>query len=484
MTGVLAGLALGFYLLLLLAMFAYGANSFLLVALHVRHRRAAREGRREFPVPSPAPFVTVQLPVYNEENVVERLLQAAGRLQWPRDRLEIQLLDDSTDGTSRIAADQIARLRAQGIDAVHIQRRERVGFKAGALQAGLVRSRGEFLAIFDADFVPPADFLLQSIGRFRDAQVAAVQGRWTHLNRDYSLLTRAQALGIDGHFGVEQAARCWAGWFLNFNGSGGVWRRAAIVDAGGWSDATLTEDLELSYRAQLRGWRIVYDPDLECPSELPMDLDAFKSQQRRWATGSMQTARRMLGPIWRSDASVAAKLQATLHLTHYAVHPLIALSALLSVPCVLLPGLATSPQSLWALILPFALAMSGPTLLHVYAQRVQGRRIRFRDLGALTLIGIGIAVSNGIAVLAAFRSAPGEFVRTPKLGVKARSDTPVRRYRASRDGLWRVEAGLAVYCLASGVALVVVGIYVLAPFMWLDAAGFAAVAAIGRVPRA
>ncbi len=472
---VLATAAVAVYVALLLGMLAYGANSFLMVGLHLRHRAGAPGTPPPLEV---LPAVTVQLPVYNEENVVERLLEAAGALDWPADRLQIQLLDDSTDGTSQVAAAVIERMQARGIDVSHVRRDDREGYKAGALAAGLDTAKGELIAIFDADFVPAPGFLRQATGYFRDREVACVQGRWTHLNREHSALTRAQALAIDGHFGVEQAARGWTGWLLNFNGSGGVWRRTAIDDAGGWSGDTLTEDLDLSYRAQLAGWRIVYDADLPCPSELPVHLAAFKAQQRRWATGSMQTARKLLPTIWGAELSLGTKLQATLHLTHYAIHPLIALTALLSVPCVLLPGAAVAPANLWSLLLPFALAMSGPTLLHIYAQRVlEHRRLRWRDLGMLTLIGIGIALSNGRAVLAAFQSSKGEFVRTPKVGATASG--PRRRYRAAQDGLRPFEAGLAVYCAGAAAGLILAGVWVIAPFMLLDAFAFGAVAVIG-----
>lgn len=471
---VLAVLAVLLYALLLLAMFAYGANGVLLVWLHYRHRR-----RREDPTPEPATsvHVTVQLPIYNEANVVARLLDAVARLDWPRDRLEIQLLDDSTDETTAIAAAHVARLRASGLDIHHVRRASRVGYKAGALAHGMRLAKGELLAIFDADFVPQPDFLRRTLGHFTDPQVAAVQARWEHLNRDENRLTRAQALAIDGHFGVEQAARYWSGWLLNFNGTAGVWRREAIDDGGGWSADTLTEDLDLSYRVQLRGWRLVYAGEVACPAELPRTMTAFKAQQRRWATGSMQTARKMLGRIWRADLSLGTRLQATLHLTHYAIHPLIGLTALLSVPCVLLPGVASGSEHLWAWLLPFALAMSGPTIEYLYGQRVLGRRLgrAVRDLGFLTLVGVGIAVSNARAVIDAFRGgkAATEFVRTPKTG-----DAPRHRYRAREDGLRRIEVALGAYCLLAATALVWAGVWVVAPFMALDAAGLLCVAAL------
>ena len=477
----MTALAIAIYVLLLLLMLAYGANSFVLVAVHARRRRRVGPAAPTSPIEH-CPRVTVQLPIYNEANVVGRLLEAAGAIDWPRDRLEIQLLDDSTDHTREIAAEHVARLHADGVRITHVRRPRRTGYKAGALAFGMGESDGEFFAIFDADFVPPPDFLRRGMGYFRDPQIAAVQGRWTHLNPDYSGLTRAQVLAIDGHFGVEQSARMWSGWLLNFNGTAGIWRRDAIEDAGGWSAETLTEDLDLSYRAQLRGWRIAFDPTLECPSELPTQLAAFKAQQRRWATGSMQTARRQLPRVWRSPLSLATKIQATLHLTHYAVHPLIAVTALLSIPCVLWPGLSTSPGNLWLLPAPFALAMSGPTLLYSYAQRAlsTGRRWQWRDLGVLTLLGIGITVSNTRAVAAAFRRSSGAFIRTPKLGIARRGERPAEAYRARSDGLLPFETLLAAYCLVAGVALVWAEVYVVAPFMFLDAAGLAWVAAIGR----
>ncbi len=478
---VLSTIAVAFYVVLLLAMLAYGGNCVLLVWIH--RRKVAGQPLVRAPEfgHEPLPAVLIQLPIYNEKNVVGRLLEACAGLDWPADRLHIQLLDDSTDDTPAAAASIVERLRAQGHDISHVRRSHRDGFKAGALAHGLTLQDAPFVAIFDADFVPPAGFLRQAMGRFTDSAVAAVQGRWTHLNRQWSGLTRAQALAIDGHFGVEQTARCAAGWLMNFNGSGGIWRRAAIHDAGGWTADTLTEDLDLSYRAQLRGWRLVYDPELTCPCELPTTLAAFKAQQRRWATGSIQVAIKLLPDIWRAKLSLGARLQATLHMTHYAIHALIAATALLSVPCVLLPG-AAAGVSLWSLLFPFALAMSGPTILYLYAQRALGQDVRqpLRDLGLLTLVGIGIAVSNAGAVLRAIRQRGGVFERTPKLGVIEHGDTVVRRYSSGPDGLFFLEGGLALYCFAAAVALIWTGVYVVAPFMLLDAAGLTFVALGGR----
>ncbi len=489
------------YAVLLAGMLAYGLNCFFMVWWHrriARTRPAPATPPDTIPDGDPHPFVTVQLPLYNEERVAPRLLDAVGKLRWPRDRLEIQVLDDSTDATPAAVDAAMRRLRRKGLRVEHLRRAVRTGFKAGALAEGMARARGEFFAIFDADFVPPPDFLERAVSRLvADPTAAAVQGRWTHLNRPRNALTRAQALAIDGHFGVEQAVRCATpGWFGNFNGSAGVWRREAIEAAGGWSADTLTEDLDLSYRAQLAGWHIAYDVDLVCPAELPASLDAFKAQQRRWARGSIQTARKVLPAVWRSRASLGAKVQATLHLTHYAVHALILATALLSVPCVLWPGVAAGSPHLAGVLLPFALAMSGPTALYLYAQRVLGGDVRaaVRDIGPLTLLGIGIAVSNAWAVAEALTGSSGTFERTPKTGdvttgewpaaVPGNLATPTAPAARGRRGpalrwLHLAEGAVALYCLGAAVALVWTGIWVVAPFMLLDALGLGVVATWG-----
>jgi len=473
---VLALLAAVAYSLLVVGLLAWGINSVVMVVVHARAGRPVQAD----PVPPGAePFVTVQLAVFNEENVVGRLIDAVAELDWPADRLEVQLLDDSTDDTPKVAAAHLDRLRELGIAVDHVRRTDRVGFKAGALEHGTSRAKGELLALFDADFVPPPDFLRRSVGRFEDPKLACLQGRWTHLNRDVSWLTRAQALAIDSHFGVEQGAREAAGWLLNFNGTAGLWRKAAIVDAGGWSGDTLTEDLDLSYRVQLHGWRIAFDSSLACPAELPTGLGAFKAQQRRWATGSMQAARKLLPTVWRAPLPLGTKLHATMHLTHYAVHPLMAAVALLSLPGVLLPGLVLGPVLAWVLLGLFVATTIGPAVLHAYSQWVLGHgRLRLRDMVALSLLGIGIAPSNTRAVLAAFGDEVGVFVRTPKLG--ARTDGPRRAYRLPLDGLQGIEGLLAVYCVATAAGRAGLGLWAVTPFILLHAAGFATVAAWGR----
>src|ERR1035437_4705799 len=285
-----------FFVLIILAV--YGWHRYYLVYLYMSNRdKEAKPG----PPLDPLPVVTIQLPLYNEMYVADRLIESVCRIDYPRDRLEIQVLDDSVDAARGIAELAVRRFAAQGIDIKYYHRTDRTGFKAGALEAGLKVARGEFVAIFDADFIPAADFLMQLMPHFRDPKVAMVQARWGHINRDYSLLTKIQAILLDGHFILEHGGRNRGGRFFNFNGTAGVWRRIAIEDAGGWQHDTLTEDLDLSYRAQLRGWEFVFVPTVIAPAEVPVEMNAFKSQQHRWAKGSIQTCRKLLPSILRSN---------------------------------------------------------------------------------------------------------------------------------------------------------------------------------------
>ncbi len=468
------------YFAALVGLFVYGVNCYVMILTH-------RAGRRRFaPLPPLGPGdhhpqVTVQLPLYNEKYVAKRAIQAAGRLRYPKDRLQIQVLDDSTDETVEIVARALADLRRQGFRAEQVGRERREGYKAGALAEGLRTATGEFVAIFDADFVPPEDFLERTLPGFRDPRVAVVQTRWGHLNREYSALTGGQAIGIDGHFGVEQAARCWGALFLNFNGTAGIWRAVAIADAGGWTHDTLTEDLDLSYRAQLRGWRALYLPDVMCPAELPAQIAAFKSQQRRWATGSMQTACKLIPAILRSDRSAWAKLQAALHLTHYLVHPLMLAVVLASVPLLLLGTPILGPGALVAAATLCALSTFGPSNLYVYAERQLGpgwpRRLRY--LPALMLLGTGIALSNTRAVLGGLTGRSFEFVRTPKFGLETAGETwqgKAYRLRGAWEGL--AELALGLYAFWGAWLFLSGSRYLVLPFMLIYSLGFTWVGAL------
>src|SRR5436190_8625966 len=300
------------YLSVLIGLSAYGVHRYFIIYLFLKHRK------RE-PIPlgrfEQLPKVTVQLPIFNEIYVVERLLRSVSELDYPRDRLQIQVLDDSTDDTREITANCAAELRQRGFDVELIHRLERTGFKAGALERGLATARGEFVCILDADFVPPTYLLRKTVDFFTDPKVGMIQTRWGHLNRGYSLLTRVQAMFLDGHLVLEQTARSRSGRFFNFNGTAGLWRKSCIEQAGGWQHDTLTEDLDLSYRAQLAGWKFIFLPDVVTPAELPVDMNGFKSQQHRWTKGSIQTCKKLLPKIWRSKLPLLIKFEATAHLT-------------------------------------------------------------------------------------------------------------------------------------------------------------------------
>lgn len=477
LTGILAGL----YLACLFGLFLYGINSYVLILLHRRHRRAAeaadaalqaRGGERP---EASLPVVTVQLPIFNERYVVERLLQAAASLDYPRDRLEIQLLDDSTDDTREIASRLAQKYQAAGVRVVHLHRAVRTGYKAGALKEGLAVCCGEFVAIFDADFVPDPDFLRRTLPYFEDANVAMVQTRWGHLNREYSLLTTGQAFGIDGHFGVEQGSRAWAGLYLNFNGTAGIWRKTAIEDAGGWQADTLTEDLDLSYRAQLRGWRLVFLPDVVCPAELPVQIQGFKSQQQRWAKGSIQTARKLVPAILRAPGSWFKKYQAVIHLTHYAAHPLMLLVALASPLLLYLDWFFASWSSLFASTAFFCLATFGPSALYCYSQRMlyPDWRRRLPYLPSLMLLGTGIALSNTQAVLEGLFRRAGDFIRTPKFAIQSRQDPwRTKQYRSRFSWMAVGELLLSVYCGIGVYLFLDRGRFLIGPFLVLYTLGF------------
>lgn len=456
------------YVAVLFALFAFGVDGYVLLWKRRRYVPPAA------PAPPRWPDVLVQIPVFNERDVATRAVQAAGRLRTNGGRLTVQILDDSDDDTVERVARAVEALQAQGIAAEHVRRGTRAGFKAGALAAGLERSSAELVAIFDADFVPPPDFLLRAVPVLEDPGVACVQGRWGHLNRDDGALTRAQALGIDVHFAIEQRARAAAGWPVSFNGSAGVWRRAALEDAGGWSADTLTEDLDLAYRAALHGWRIAYVDDLVCPGEVPPSLPAFKAQQRRWARGSTEVAKKLLGPLWHSSLGLGAKLQATLHLLHYCVHPLLLLSAVLALPLCLW---ASPADALWTVLAPLAMATGGPLAMAVRTARDRhaGAFTIARDAACMMVLGVGLALSNTVAVLGGLGGRRAAFERTPKGGLSS-------SYGRTRDVLGPFEVAAGVACLLLGGFTASRGIPSLVPFLVLYGVGLCVVG-FGSLPR-
>ena len=468
------------YLTALIGLCCYGVNAFVMVALHWWHRRGAQAQSPPDP-PAVWPMVTVQLPLYNERYVTRRLLKAISALDYPVERLEVQVLDDSTDETTALLAKPIERLQAQGRHVAHLRREARTGFKAGALAAGLRQARGEFIAVFDADFVPPPDFLRQTIPFFSDPRVASVQTRWGHLNRDYSFLTILQALVLDGHFAVEQPARCWGGLFLHFNGTAGVWRATAIHDAGGWAYDTLTEDLDLSYRAQLCGWRILYRPELVCPAELPVLITGVKAQQCRWAKGCIQTAIKLLPAILRAPLPGWVKYQACLHLTGYLISPLMLIVVLLSGPLVIFPGIAPPTAVLGGMGVVLGLAGFGPGSMLVYAQQVlaaHGWR-RAPWLGGLMVIGVGLSWSITSAIVSTLWTKEQAFARTPKFGIGSRGGTwQEKAYVDRRPVGGAVEIGLGLYSAGMTWLVWEQGATGLLPWLLLYTLGFFTVGAM------
>jgi len=409
-----------FFVLVLLAI--YGFHRYLMVYLYYKYKRRATQVKPEAPLTA-YPDVTIQLPLYNEQYVTERLIETVCRIDYPKEHLEIQVLDDSTDETQAIARACVDRYFEQGFDIQYIHRTDRVGYKAGALREGLMNARGEFIAIFDADFIPPTDILHNILPGFSDERVGMIQTRWAYLNREYSLLTQVQAIMLDGHFIMEHGARSQSGRFFNFNGTAGMWRRKSIDDAGGWQHDTLTEDLDLSYRAQLKGQRFIFLEAVESPSELPIEMNAFKSQQHRWSKGSIQTAKKLLPTVLRSALPLRVKLEAIFHLTNNMAYVLMMMLSILMFPSIVIRVQAGWISSFW-IDLPFLMAATiSVSLFYLFSERevdrVQWKR-RILYLPFLMSIGIGICINNTKAVIEALIGHWSTFQRTPKYGIQGR----------------------------------------------------------------
>jgi cellulose synthase/poly-beta-1,6-N-acetylglucosamine synthase-like glycosyltransferase len=462
------------YFFVMIVLAVYGIHRYALVYNYYKNRK-------HVPGPPPEmatwPKVTVQLPIYNERYVIERLVEAVSQFDYPHGLLEIQVLDDSTDQTREIARDCVDRYRALGLPISYIHRDNREGYKAGALQEGLESTAGEFVAIFDADFIPPPDFLRRTVPYFTDEQLAMVQTRWSYINRDYSALTEVEAILLDGHFVIEHSARYRSGLFFNFNGTAGVWRRNAIEDAGGWQHDTLTEDTDLSYRAQLRGWHFLYLPNIECPSELPVEMNAFKSQQARWAKGLMQTAKKILPRVLRSNQPAAVKAEAFFHLTANISYPLMVVMSM-----ILLPAMIVRFYQGWFQVLvidlPLFLASTcSISSFYLAAERAlypKTWKRTFLYLPFVMAVGIGLSVRNAWGVLEAIFNVKSEFVRTPKYRVEANknADWAKKTYRKSAGLLPFVEVALGIYFLLAVVYALQNENYATAPFLLLFVWGY------------
>jgi cellulose synthase/poly-beta-1,6-N-acetylglucosamine synthase-like glycosyltransferase len=421
-----------------------------MIYLYFRHRREVPQPAGRF---AELPKVTVQLPLYNEMYVAERLLEAVGALDYPQVKIEVQVLDDSTDETTDIVARKAEQLRERGFDIHHIHRSNRLGYKAGALQNGLQQATGEYIAIFDADFVPQPDLLQKTIHFFTDPKIGMIQTRWGHLNEQYSLLTKIQSMLLDGHFLIEQTARARSGRFFNFNGTAGIWRRTCIQSSGGWQHDTLAEDLDLSYRAQISGWQFLFLPEIVTPAELPVDMNAFKSQQHRWAKGSIQTSKKVLPMLWRSKLPFKVKFEGTAHLTsNYGYLLLLVLCLCFHWSAAVGTYQATGGNP-WTkmLLVDVPLFIAGSVSISTFyfcAQRELHaqwwKRLMF--LPVLMAVGVGLSVNNARAVLEAMFNHRSEFIRTPKYGVSRRGElwTP-NKYRTLRGLFPFIELGFGVY---------------------------------------
>ena len=466
-------LILGSYFFVLVILAVYGWHRYYLVYVYTKNK-----DRVPGPPPAwdgPLPEVTVQLPIYNEMYVVDRLLQATARIDYPRDLLEIQVLDDSTDETTGVARAAVNRLVAQGFDVKYLHRTNRAGFKAGALDAGLKTARGRFVAIFDADFIPTPDFLQKTVPYFQDPKVGLVQARWGHVNADYSLLTKAQAILLDGHFVLEHGGRNRAGHFFNFNGTAGVWRREVIPAAGGWQHDTLTEDLDLSYRAQLLGWKFLFLPDLVAPAEVPVEMNAFKSQQHRWAKGSIQVCLKLLPRILQSDQPFGVKAEAFFHLTANFNYLLMSLLSILMFPSMVIRYNMGWYEMLLIDIPLFFAATFSVANFYIVSQREIHRdwKTRLRYIPFLMALGIGLAVNNTRAVIEALAGHESAFARTPKYGIERGSDQWAgKKYQQAVIIQPLVEIALGLYFTMTVFYALANGIYGTLPFLVLFQVGF------------
>ncbi len=462
------------YFTILIILSIYGIHRYCLTYLYLRNRHKAVKPSGKF---AELPRVTVQLPIYNERYVVERLLEAVTRIDYPRERLDIQVLDDSTDETRIVCSRLVSEYASAGVPITYHHRTNREGFKAGALAEGLKTAAGELIAIFDADFAPPSGILHQMVHYFTDPKIAVVQGRWTWINRHYSTLAEIEAILLDGHFVIEHGGRNFTGRFFNFNGTAGMWRRTAIVDAGGWQHDTLTEDTDLSYRAQLKGWKFVYAQDIVCPSELPVEISSFKTQQARWAKGLIQVAKKILPQVWRSSEPLTIKLEATFHLTANIAYPLMILFSLILLPALIVRFYQGWFQMLY-LDLPLFLASTCSVgTFYMVAQRElypgEWRR-RIMYIPFLMAMGIGLAVTNSKAVIEALIGRKTEFVRTPKYRVEAREEGWETKKYVHRQSGWipAIELSLAGYFLFTSIYSYNMENYLTTPFLLLFFIGY------------
>ena len=462
------------YFIVLILLASYGVHRYTLVYLYYKHKKnRTAESAAQF---TDLPRITIQLPLFNEQFVAERLIAAICNLKYPADKLDIQVLDDSTDETQAVARRLVDHYSDCRFAITYYHRSERAGYKAGALAEGLKTAKGEFVAIFDADFVPPEDFLLRTIHHFTDPKVGMVQTRWTHINRNYSFLTEVEAILLDGHFVLEHAGRARSGVFFNFNGTAGIWRRQAIEDAGGWQHDTLTEDTDLSYRAQLKGWKFVYLQDVECPAELPIEMTAFKTQQARWAKGLIQTGRKVLPRVLKSDQPFRVKLEAWYHLTANLSYPLMIILSVLLLPAMVIRFYQGWFQMLYIDMPLFIASTFSISSFYLVSQRELFPKTWPRALlylPFLMALGIGLTITNTRAVLEALIGKQSAFARTPKYRVESKKDKVLpTKYRRRLGWVPWIELLIGAYFALTVYYAVQNENYITVPFLVLFVVGY------------
>jgi cellulose synthase/poly-beta-1,6-N-acetylglucosamine synthase-like glycosyltransferase len=464
------------YFIVLTILAGYGAHRYWLVYLYYKNKKNKTTAPAAFFTAEELPRTTVQLPIFNEQYVVERLLDSVCRLDYPREKLDIQLLDDSTDETVEVARILVDRYAAAGNPVTYLHRDNREGYKAGALAEGLKTAKGEFIAIFDADFVPPPDFLTNCIHHFTDPKIAMVQTRWTHINRNYSLLTQVEAILLDGHFVLEHSGRSRSGRFFNFNGTAGMWRRRAIEEAGGWEHDTLTEDTDLSYRAQLKGWKFIYLQDVECPAELPVEMTAFKTQQARWAKGLIQVSKKILPRVFASNASRDQKVEAWYHLTANLSYPLMIVLSVLLLPAMIIRFYQGWFQMLYIDLPLFMASTFSISSFYMVSQKELFPKTWWKSLVYLPLLmalGIGLTVTNTRAVLEALVGKKTAFARTPKYRVESKQDkVGAKKYRKRLGWVPWIELLIGSYFALAVLYAIENENYITVPFLLLFVFGY------------